>query len=110
SVRLRGRDTEQRILADALKRARSRQGASLLLSGGPGRGKTALLEHLRGSAGDFTVFHAGGITDEADLPFAGLQRLLRPLGERLPDLTGGTVDGADRLALYTGLLELLSDT
>lgn len=110
SVRLRGRDTEQRILADALKRARSRQGASLLLSGGPGRGKTALLEHLRGSAGDFTVLHAGGITDEADLPFAGLQRLLRPLGERLPDLTGGTVDGADRLALYTGLLELLSDT
>ncbi len=119
-ARLRGRDTEQRALADALDDARSRRGASLLLSGGPGRGKTALLEHLGGSAGGFTVLRADGIADEADLPLAGLQRLLRPLteeAERLPGpwrdllrdaLARGAVADADRLALYTGLVELLS--
>ncbi|OKI23719.1 LuxR family transcriptional regulator [Nocardiopsis sp. TSRI0078] len=119
-TRLRGRDAEQRLLADALDGARSRRGASLLVSGGPGRGKTALLDDTRVSAGDFTVLHAGGVDDEADLPFAGLQRLLRPLADvadRLPDpwrgplrdaLTRGAVADAERLALYTGLLELLS--
>ncbi|CAL9417806.1 hypothetical protein SUDANB67_02977 [Nocardiopsis dassonvillei] len=119
-TRLRGRDTEQRALSDALDDARSRRGASLLLSGGPGRGKTALLEHLSGSAGGFTVLRADGVADEADLPLAGLQRLLRPLAEeteRLPEprrgllrdaLTRGAVADADRLALYTGLVELLS--
>lgn len=119
-TRLRGRDTEQRALSDALDDARSRRGASLLLSGGPGRGKTALLEHLSGSAGGFTVLRADGVADEADLPLAGLQRLLRPLTEeteRLPEprrgllrdaLTRGAVADADRLALYTGLVELLS--
>lgn len=119
-TRLRGRDTEQRALSDALDDARSRRGASLLLSGGPGRGKTALLEHLSGSAGGFTVLRADGVADEADLPLAGLQRLLRPLTEEtehLPEprrgllrdaLTRGAVADADRLALYTGLVELLS--
>ncbi len=119
-TRLRGRDTEQRALSDALDDARSRRGASLLLSGGPGRGKTALLEHLSGSAGGFTVLRADGVADEAGLPLAGLQRLLRPLTEeteRLPEprrgllrdaLTRGAVADADRLALYTGLVELLS--
>lgn len=119
-ARLRGRDTEQRALSDALDDARSGRGASLLLSGGPGRGKTALLEYLSGSAGGFTVLRADGVADEADLPLAGLQRLLRPLAreaERLPEpprdllrdaLTRGAVADADRLALYTGLVELLS--
>ncbi|WP_236567679.1 MULTISPECIES: LuxR family transcriptional regulator [unclassified Nocardiopsis] len=122
SVRLRGRDTEQRILADALDRARSGQGASLLVSGGPGRGKTALLDHARVTAGGFTVLHVSGVADEESLPFAGLQRLLRPLSagaDALPDpwggplreaLARGAVADADRLALYTGLLELLSRT
>ena len=121
-TRLRGRDTETRALTDALDDARSGRGAALLVSGGPGRGKTALLDHARGAAGGFTVLHTGGITDEADLPFSGLQRLLRPLGAEaaaLPEpwrallrdaLTRGSVADADRLALYTGLPELLSRT
>jgi DNA-binding CsgD family transcriptional regulator len=66
------------------------------------------------------VLRADGVADEADLPLAGLQRLLRPLAEeteRLPELrrgllrdalTRGAVADADRLALYTGLVELLS--
>ncbi|GAB3704483.1 AAA family ATPase [Nocardiopsis oceani] len=120
STRLRGRDAEQRILADALGDARSARGASVLLSGGPGRGKSTLLEHARNTASGFTVLHVGGVADEADFPFSGLHRLLLPVESvlsRLPEarrsllrtaLTQGGVADADRFALYTALLELLS--
>ena len=71
-------------------------------------------------AGDFTVLYAGGVPDESDLPFAGLQRLLRPIesaADRMAEdrrdllrrtLGGGTVADADRFAFYTGVLELLT--
>src|SRR5699024_6386539 len=87
-------------------------------TGGPGLGKTALLDHTHPSAGDFTVLCASGVPDEADFPLAGLQRLLHPIADtvdRLPEprraqvretLTQGTVQ--DRFVLYTGLLELLT--
>nr|WP_239647969.1 LuxR family transcriptional regulator [Nocardiopsis ganjiahuensis] len=121
SVRLRGRDAEQRILADALGDARSGRGASVLLTGGPGRGKSILLEHTRNTARGFTVLHMGGVADEADFPLSGLQRLLRPVEsvlDRLPAprrdllheaLTRGGIADTDRFALYTALLELLSE-
>lgn len=114
---LRGRAAEIRVLADVLDAARAGRGTSLLLTGGPGLGKTALLNHTRSSAGDFTVLHTSGVPDEADFPLAGLQRLLHPIADtvdRLPEprraqvreaLTHGAVQ--DRFVLYTGLLELL---
>lgn len=120
TARLRGRNTERRALTDALDRARAGRGTALLLSGGPGRGKTALLEHARARAEHFTVLHVGGVADEADLGLAGLQRLLAPLSEevdRLAEpwrellrgaLTRGALGDTDRLTLYTGLVELLS--
>ncbi|MFE1166321.1 LuxR C-terminal-related transcriptional regulator [Nocardiopsis sp. NPDC058789] len=121
SVRLRGRDAEWRTLADALGDARSGRGASLLLTGGPGQGRSLLLDRTRDAARDFTVLHVGGVRTETDLPCSGLQRLLRPVGpviDRLParqrDLLrealtrgGGTDD--DRYPLYTAVLELLSE-
>src|SRR5699024_1531968 len=112
------RAAEIRVLADVLNEARAGRGASLLLTGGPGLGKTALLDHTHPSAGDFTVLCASGVPDEADFPLAGLQRLLHPIADtvdRLPEprraqvretLTQGTVQ--DRFVLYTGLLELLT--
>lgn len=115
---LRGRAAEMRVLADVLDDARAGRGTSLLLTGGPGRGKTALLDHTRSSAGDFTVLHTSGVIDEADFPLAGLQRLLHPIADtvdRLPEprraqvreaLAHGAVQ--DRFVLYTGLLELLT--
>ncbi|WP_017579161.1 LuxR family transcriptional regulator [Nocardiopsis valliformis] len=121
SVRLRGRDAEQRILAEALGDARSGRGASVILTGGPGRGRTTLLEHTRNTAGGFTVLHMAGVTDEADFPLSGLQRLLRPVEpalDRLPEprrellcaaLTRGGVAETDRFALYTSLLDFLSE-
>lgn len=120
NIRLRGRDTEQRILADALGDARSGQGVSLLFSAGPGLGKTTLLEHAGTTAGDFTVLRLGGVADEADFPLAGLHRLLLPVEAvlgRLPEerrtllreaITRGGVAETDRFALYTALLELFS--
>ncbi len=115
---LRGRAAEIRVLADVLDEARAGRGASLLLTGGPGLGKTALLDHTCSSAGDFTVLCASGVPDEADFPLAGLQRLLHPIADtvdRLPEprraqvreaLSRGAVQ--DRFVLYTGLLELLT--
>ncbi len=110
AIRLRGRDTELRVLANVLDDARARRGASLLLTGGPGRGKSTLLAHLRADAGDFTVLHCGGVTDEADLPLAGLERLLRPLSPHPAPLGEALAQGrvGDRLALSTALLDRLT--
>ncbi|MDE3725094.1 LuxR C-terminal-related transcriptional regulator [Nocardiopsis sp. N85] len=110
ATRLRGRDRELRVLAEVLDDARARRGASLILTGGPGRGKSALLAHLRENAGDFTVLHCGGVPDEADLPLAGLERLLRPLAPHPAPLgealTRGRVD--DRMSLSLSLLDRLT--
>ncbi|MGW9346575.1 LuxR C-terminal-related transcriptional regulator [Nocardiopsis flavescens] len=110
AIRLRGRDTELRDLAGVLDGARARLGASLLFTGGPGRGKSALLAHLRADAGDFTVLHCGGVADEADLPLAGLERLLRPLAPHPAPLAEALSRGrdGDRLALSTALLDRLT--
>ncbi|MBR8744496.1 ATP-binding protein [Nocardiopsis sp. MG754419] len=119
SPRLRGRDAEQRILADALGDARSGRGVSLQFTGGPGLGKTALLDHVRATAGAFTVLHAVGVADESGLALAGLHRLLRPVApetDRLPEqqrtllreaLTLGRVTAADRFAVSAAVLDLV---
>ncbi|MEU3018487.1 LuxR C-terminal-related transcriptional regulator [Nocardiopsis sp. NPDC007018] len=121
SVRLRGRDTERGALADALGDARSGRGTALLLTGGPGRGRSLLLDHAHDTAGDFTVLRVAGVRTETDLPCSGLQRLLRPVLsglDRLPAsqrdllreaLTRGVLTAADRYPLYTAVLELLSE-
>ncbi|WP_344976846.1 helix-turn-helix transcriptional regulator [Salinactinospora qingdaonensis] len=119
SVRLRGRDAEQRALAVALGDARSGDSASLLVSGGPGVGKTALLDHACATASDFTVLRAAGVPSESDLDFAGLLRLLRPVMDRVNELpqpqsdvlwqalrTGRVVE-SDRFTLSVALLDLL---
>src|SRR5699024_1463331 len=120
SVRLRGRDTELRTLGAALDGARARRGTSLLLTGGPGTGKTALLDHVRADTDDFTVLSTAGVHDESDLPMAGLQRLLAPVEAAvglLAEPRRGHVREAllhgipgDRFVLGTGLLDLLTQT
>lgn len=118
SVRLRGRDTELRVLGAALDGARARRGTSLLLTGGPGTGRTALLDHVRADADDFTALSAAGVADEADVPLAGLQRLLTPIEPavdllaepRRGRLREALVHGnpGDRFGLGTGVLDLLA--
>lgn len=118
SVRLRGRDTELRTLGAVLDGARARRGTSLLLTGGPGTGKTALLDHVRADTDDFTILSTAGVDDESDVPMSGLQRLLAPVEAAvglLSEPRRGHVREAllhgipgDRFVLGTGLLDLLT--
>ena len=86
-------DALERLLADA---RRSRSGA-LVVRGEAGAGKSALLGHAAGRAEGMTVLRAGGVESEAELPYAALHQLLRPvlgLAGRLPEAQAGALGGA----------------
>ncbi|MFI0896322.1 AAA family ATPase [Streptomyces sp. NPDC020983] len=74
---LYGRDGEAAALRGLLDGARSGRSGVLVLRGEAGIGKTALLEHAVGQAADMTVVRGSGVEFEAELPYAGLQLLLR---------------------------------
>ena len=78
-VRLIGREAEQSALDALLAGLRAGRSGSLLLRGEAGIGKTALLDHAVDRARDLLVLATEGVEPEADLPFAGLHRLLRPV-------------------------------
>lgn len=100
-----------------------REGASrvLVVRGEPGIGKTALLAHAAECAGDAQVLRAGGVEFEAELPFATLHQLLRPIANRIdaiPEHQAEALAGAlglssaragDRFLLAAGVLSLLAD-
>src|SRR5438067_426825 len=52
---------------------------ALVLVGEPGIGKTALLEHAAAHAAGFRVLRARGVQSEAELPFAALLEVCRPI-------------------------------
>lgn len=82
-----GRGLETAHLAELLDRARHGSSASLVVSGEPGVGKSALLEELVASAGEVLVLRTQGLEAESPLAFAALHRLLLPvmrLREQLP--------------------------
>ena len=82
-----GRDLESVHLAELLDRARHGSSASLIVSGEPGVGKSALLEELVAGAGEVVVLRTQGLEAESPLAFAALHRLLLPvmrLREHLP--------------------------
>jgi DNA-binding CsgD family transcriptional regulator len=82
-----GRESEVRVLGGLLDRVRE-QGGSLVVSGEPGIGKSALVRAAGESARGLgmMVLTATGVQSEAQLPFAGLHQLLRPVLPRLGDL------------------------
>jgi hypothetical protein len=51
----------------------------LVVRGEAGVGKTALLESLVAGADGMTVLRTRGVESEAELPYAALHRLLRPV-------------------------------
>ncbi|MET9487143.1 AAA family ATPase [Nocardia sp. NPDC006630] len=129
-VELRGRESEVGTIGALLERAREGGSAALVLRGEPGIGKSALLDHAAASAGSLRVLRGAGIEVEAELPFAGLQLLLRPaLGTprsqpdagglaRLPEpqraaletaLGFGTGAGRDPMLIGLAVLSLLAD-
>lgn len=88
-LRLVGRDEELRSLVERLDRV-ALGSVTIGLVGEPGVGKSTLQAALaaQARAAGFRVLTARGARSEADLPYAGLHQLLRPLlarTDRLPD-------------------------
>jgi DNA-binding CsgD family transcriptional regulator len=116
-----GRDPERARIGELLAGARASRSAALVVTGEPGVGKSALLEDARGQAADMCVLRAAGVESEAQLPFAGVQQLLRPVLDRLPRLPepqaaalGGALGltaggGEDRFLVSLAVLSLLAD-
>ena len=115
-----GRQTEQAQIERLLADAREGRGRALVLRGEAGVGKTALLEHAVEAAKDFRELHALGVESEAELPFAALHELVRPvlgLLDELPPPQANAIKAAlaleqientDRFSAYAATLGLLS--
>ncbi|MER5372975.1 AAA family ATPase [Streptomyces sp. NPDC002553] len=107
----------RRLLADA---RRGRSGV-LVLHGEPGIGKSALLEEAVAQAAGMAVLRTTAIEMEAELAFAGLAELVRPvrhLIDRLPSVQARALRTAlaleeggapDALTLGAATLTLLTD-
>ena len=93
----------------------------LVVRGEAGAGKSALLDHAAGLAGGMGVLRAAGVQSEAELPFAALHQLLRPvlgLADRLPGPQAAALGAAiglrppettDRFLVLGGVLSLLAE-
>ena len=97
------RETELEAVEGLLAAARGGSSAVLVLRGGPGVGKTMLLEHAIGRASGLRVGRVGGVDSEFDLPYAALHQLLAPFLEEIEALPGPQ---RDSLASTLGLIEV----
>jgi DNA-binding CsgD family transcriptional regulator len=115
-----GRDSERARIEHLIDDARNGHGGAVVIRGEAGIGKTALLEHATDVAHDFRILRALGVENEAELPFAGLHELLRPvvhLIDELPirqaeamktALALGSGTTVDRFAILAGTFGLLA--
>ena len=114
-----GRDGEcariRTLLTDALN---GRRGV-VALRGGPGIGKTCLLEFAVAAAEGFRVVRVQGHEAERDIPYAALSMLVGPLmaDTALPDVAAAALDGAlnlgsavygDRMGVAAATLAVLA--
>jgi DNA-binding CsgD family transcriptional regulator len=118
---LHGRGEERSTVDDLLAHAAAGRSGALVISGEPGMGKTTLLDYAASAAGGMRLLRAAGIESEAELPFAGLQLLLRStLGalDALPQVQATALRGAlglaatgsvDRFLVGLAVLSLLSE-
>jgi DNA-binding CsgD family transcriptional regulator len=92
-----GREKECARVEALLDGARAGRSAVLVVRGEPGIGKSELLRHAVAAAGgDVPVLTAVGLESEADLAFAGLHQLLRPVESRLDSLARPQADAVRR--------------
>lgn len=117
---LYGRDLERASIGELLAGARSSRSAVLVISGEPGVGKSALLEHARDQAGGMRILSGGGVESETHLPFAALHQIVRPVLRHLEDLPqpqavalrgalGLAAGGSDRFLVSVAALSLLAE-
>jgi hypothetical protein len=81
-----GRSLEIAAVDRLMSDARSGRGGALVVRGEAGVGKSVLLGQARAVADGFLVLQAVGIESEAELAFAGLHQLLRPVLDRIDTL------------------------
>ena len=115
-----GREPELERLSSLAADARNGHGASLLIRGEPGIGKTTLLGEISRAAQGTTVLRADGYEVESEMPYATLQRIGRPLVAYLDALlpthstalriASGIEEGPppDRYLVGMGMLSLLA--
>jgi hypothetical protein len=120
-MRLYGRQAEQRAIDNLLARAREGRSAAVVVRGEAGIGKTALLDYAAVAADGMLVLRAVGIETEAELAFAGLHLLLRPVLDRIEALPGpqatalrgalglSEIGSRDRFLAGLAVLSLMSD-
>jgi len=118
---LYGRDAERDQIGALLAGARESRSGALVVRGGPGMGKTALLDDTRERAADMQVLTAHPVESESELPFAGLHQLIGPAVGRVnrippPQAAAlrvalGLETGAahERFLVFAGCLSLLSE-
>ena len=115
-----GRQEEQALLDALLDGARAGRSGGLVLRGGPGVGKTSLLNYAIARACGFRVLRTLGVESESDLPFSGLLELLRPVAGRAAELVDvqaralgaalclGGSEEVDRFAVYAATLSVMA--
>src|SRR6202161_2811988 len=79
------RRAERAAIDRVLDAVRGGFSGTLVLRGGPGTGKTTLLEYATGAAADLQVCGVIGVESEISMEFGGLHQLLVPF---LPLLDG----------------------
>ncbi|MGY2874353.1 DNA-binding CsgD family transcriptional regulator [Marmoricola sp. URHA0025 HA25] len=84
--RLFGRDAESDRFDELLASARSGTSGVIMIRGGPGLGKSMVLEHAVGRAKDMRILRALGVESEMELAYAALHQLCAPLLPFLPKL------------------------
>jgi DNA-binding CsgD family transcriptional regulator len=102
---LYGRSEELAVVARLLEGMRRGRAGVLALRGEAGIGKTALLDAAAESAADARVLRVAGLESEAELPFAALHALLRPVLDKageLPERQGMALRGAFGMAESAG--------
>ncbi|MFE6689177.1 AAA family ATPase [Streptomyces sp. NPDC057743] len=116
-----GRERERERLAELVRDACAGRSGALVVRGAGGCGRSALLDDLaRGVPSGVRVLRTTGVESEAELPWAGLHQVLRPLLpglERIPEPQAAALraafglggDRADPFLLSLAGLALLSD-
>lgn len=78
-----GRNHECRLIDEFIKAVGAHESRTLVMVGEPGIGKSALLDYAASAASGFGLVRAVGVESEMELPFAALQQLCAPMGDRL---------------------------